>query len=351
VPDTALDAVIAPSLDPWDLLGLELHWLESVSTARIAPVLLIYALAGRLVSIGRYHLYGGAPERGGIAAMRRLTGGRVVGAGEGWLGVALVLPQRSALLPVRDASIRAEQVMNRYVRGLIAGLRSLGCDCFYPGRDAITLQQREIAMCSFETDASGALLFESLVAVNRGMEEVVQDLERLDPLGALNCPMYGPDRATKLVRELDRDLPFADAAAAVARGYESALGSIRVRELDAAEVAQASHRGRALGESGWLNRGAGPGAFNRSARQAAQLGVIEARIVLNATGTIARAMIAGDLIANSPGLAEFEGALCGRPLDLLSVSKAVTQVYGEGRNFILGIGDLANLARLVVSAQ
>ena len=55
-------------------------------------------------------------------------------------------------------------------------------------------------MCTFETDASGAMLFECALAVNRGMEEVVHDLEHFDPAGQLACPMYGPDNATKLVR-------------------------------------------------------------------------------------------------------------------------------------------------------
>ena len=96
--------------------------------------------------------------------------------------------------------------MNRYARGLLAGMRALGIDCFYPGRDAITFEQREIAMCTFETDASGAMLFEAAMAHNRGMEELVHDLERIDPDGALSCRMYDAASATKVVRELARDV-------------------------------------------------------------------------------------------------------------------------------------------------
>ncbi|HXW83041.1 MAG TPA: hypothetical protein VEJ86_01415 [Candidatus Binataceae bacterium] len=346
-----LDVVTAASLDPWELLGLERHWLETVGARATAPVLLIYSLAGRLISVGRYHLYGGAPEREGIGAMRRLSGGRVLGAGEGWLGIALVLPTRTALLPERDAHIRPEQSMNRYSRGVLGGLRALGIDGFYPGRDAITFKQRELAMCTMEQDASGAMLFEAIVAVNRGMEEVVHDLERLDPPGSLPCPLYTPDSATRLVRELDRDLSFGEVAAALKEGYRELLGEIRDRQLDPAELTHAAHRGRALLSSGWLALSAGPADFNRAARAATQLGAMEAKLSVTGDNKIERALISGDLIANSSGLADFERELVGRPHDLTAVSQAVMRTYGDGRNFILGIGELANLARLITRAQ
>src|SRR5208283_554219 len=90
-----LNVILAPTLAPDDLIGLELHFLDAVATRQTPPVLLIYASPGRSISIGRYHSFGGAPERDGINVIRRLTGGRVVGAGQGWLGLALILPIRT----------------------------------------------------------------------------------------------------------------------------------------------------------------------------------------------------------------------------------------------------------------
>ncbi len=197
-----------PRIEAWHLLGVQAHLLEAVANGETRPILLLYTLAGRLLSIGRYHLYDGPGQQAELSASRRLTGGRVVGAGDGWLDLALILPSRDALLPPHDVILKPDQVMNRYVRGLLTGLRNLGLECFYPGRDAVTFEQREIAMCSFETDARGAMLFEAALAINRGMEEVVHELERFDPAGQLSCAMYGPDVATKVVRELDRDVSF-----------------------------------------------------------------------------------------------------------------------------------------------
>src|SRR5208282_2336774 len=293
-----LDVIFAPALAPDSLLGLELHFLDAITARNTPPVLLISASPGRYISIGRYHLYCGPPERDGINVTRRLTGGRVVGAGQGWLGLALILPTRTALLKEDTARLKPEQIMNRCARGLLTGMRALGIDCFYPGRDAITFEQREIAMCTFETDASGAMLFEAAVAHNRGMEELVHDLERIDPDGALSCRMYDAASATKVVRELARDISFDELADAMASGYRSSLGETRRRELTAIESAQAEHRGRALAASNWLHRPAAGPSPTLTNRIASQLGAIEAAVALNADRTIEGVRLSGDFIAN-----------------------------------------------------
>ncbi|WP_333650771.1 hypothetical protein [Candidatus Binatus sp.] len=356
-----LDVILAPALAPDDLVGLELHFLDAIATRDTPPVLLIYASPGRSISIGRYHLFGGAPERDGINVIRRLTGGRVVGAGNGWLGVALILPilpARTALLSedtARLRNLRPEQVINRYARGILTGLRALGIDCFYPGRDAITFEQREIAMCTFEADASGATLFEAAIAHNRGMEELVHDLERIDPDGALSCRMYDAASATKVVRELARDVSFDELAGAIASGYGSSLGETRRRKLTAIESADAQHRGDALADSNWIHGPAAKQTLTLRNRIASQLGAIEAAVALKADGTIEAARLSGDFIANSPAIAELEGELRGRPLDLASISDAVAKTFGDNENnnsnFFLGAGELSNLVRLIAGVN
>jgi lipoate-protein ligase A len=346
-----LDVIFAPAIAPDDLLGLQLDFLDAIAARETPPVLLIYASMGRAISIGRYHLYRGPIERDGINAMRRLTGGRVVGAGQGCLGLALILPTRTALLKEDVARLKPDQIMNRYARGLLSAMRALGIDCFYPGRDAITFDQREIAMCTFETNAAGAMLFEAAVAHNRGMEELVHDLERIDPDGALSCRMYDAASATKVVRELARDISFDELADAIASGYRSTLTETRRRELTAFETAQAQHRGRALAASNWL---AGPNAASSLKLQnriASQLGAIEAAVALNANGTIDAVRLSGDFIANSPAIAELESELRGRSFDLPSISHAVTKTFGHNDNFFLGAGELSNLVRLIAGVN
>lgn len=347
-----LDVVLAPALALDDLLGLELHLLDAIAMRQAPPILLLYALPGHAVSIGRYHLYGGPAERGGVGVMRRLTGGRVVGAGDGWLGLALILPTRTALLKEDAAArLKPDQIMNRYVRGLLSGLRAIGIDCFYPGRDAMTFEHRELAMCTFETDASGAMLFEAAVARSRGMEDAVRDLERADPDGALSCRLYDAASATTVARELGRDISFEALASAIASGYATSLGEIRRRQLSEIEVAQAKDRGRKLAASNWLHaRDVGPSMTLKN-RIAAQLGAIEVAIALEGDRTIQATQLSGDFIANSPAIARLEDELRGRPLAMMSASQAVTKIFSCDDNFFLGAGELTNLVRLIAGAN
>jgi lipoate-protein ligase A len=347
----ALEAVALPSISTWELPGLELHLLEAVGARRASPVLMVYAIAGTVVSLGRYHLYDGASERGGVTAMRRLAGGRAVGAGDGWLGMALVLPEWGALLPEQDRRLKPDQVMNRYVRGLLAAMRVLGLECFYPGRDAITFQRREVAACTFEVDASGALLFEALIAVSRGMEELSRDLDRLDPDGTVPSAVHTTDTSTTMARELKRLPGFEEIAQAIIKGYGEVLGGVNARELAPEESAAGAERGRSLQSIHWLRRATGKSEYNRSKRLTAQLGQVEARLRVSADNRIERLMLCGDFLANSPAIAELEASLEGQSHDLVSISNAVTKTFSNGNNFILGLGDLSNLVRLIADAQ
>ncbi|MGH7865108.1 MAG: hypothetical protein ACREQB_08965, partial [Candidatus Binataceae bacterium] len=269
----------------------------------------------------------------------------------GWLGIALLLPTRSSLLPQEHQGLKPDQVMNRYVRGVLAALRGLGIDCFYPGRDAITRERRELGACSFQTDASGAMLFEAMLAVNRGMEDLIGDLERFDPDGELACPMHGPHDATTLSRELDRNVNFDELARAVIAGYASVLGDVERREFGQDEVANLCDRSSALMKSGWLTRRVPDDSRHLVARVAAQLGTIEAHVGVGPQREIGHVTMAGDLIANSPGLSKFENELVGKPLDLASVARAVETTYADGMNFFLGIGELDNLVTLLANAE
>jgi len=346
-----LGAIVLPSISSWDLLGFELHFLEVVGSHQAEPALIVYATPGQAVSIGRYHLYSGAAEHDGIIATRRLTGGRAVAGGKGWINLALVVPQRGSLLPQRDTNLKPDQVMNRYARGLLAALRSLGLECFYPGRDAITVGGREIAMCTFETDASGALLFEASIAVTHGMEELPHYLDRLDRGGTVPSVVHGPATSTTLARELGRDIGFIEVASAILKGHAEAFGGAKERELTGAESVYAVQRGKELQSIHWLRRVADKSEYNRSGRSVAQLGQIETWLGVSTENRIDRSMLSGDFIANSPGVAELEAALEGQPHDLVTISSAATRVFSGGRNYILGLGDLSNLVRLIASAR
>jgi hypothetical protein len=344
---TPLDVVRLPQLRPLELLGLQLHALDAVRAGEAPPLLLLYQLPGKVISIGRYHLYGGPSSRGAVAVYRRLTGGRIINPGSGWMCCSLIIPSRAGLLPERDARLRPEQVMNRYARGAMAGLRAVGVDCFYPGRDAITCRQREIAMCTFEENGAGALLFELFIAVEDGLDSLPMEIDAFDPDGRLTCPMYTSETCTHLARELRREIGFGELAERLEAGYGAMFGGTRRRDRTAAETIAAHNQASALAH--WLEHRNPEPALSMAGRLGIQLGTMEVWIAA-AGERIQRIAFYGDFIADSAGLAGFEQNLAGQRLDLMTLTAAALETYADGSHFILGCGDLGNLARLILKA-
>jgi lipoate-protein ligase A len=350
----ALDAIFLPHFEPAALLGLELELLDAAAAGPGPPILIVHSAPRPTLALGRYHLYSGAPETDAMSAVRRITGGRAAGGGPGWIWIAIVAPSVTALIPERSPAPAPEQVINRQVRGLLGALRAIGIDCSYPGRDAITSKRREIAMCSFECGRNGAMLFEVALAVERGMTEFVRDLDRAEGAREITCPPYDLDSATTVARELGRAPGFDEIARAIAAAYAELAGGVNLRALSAAESRAASRRAARLAGSGWLRRAPAP-QFNRTARVASQLGSIQAHLEVRPDGTIARAMLSGEFIANSAGIAELEGALENRPLQAHAIESAVGDILCGGRNFILGLGApracARTLSRMIAQAQ
>src|SRR5436190_20154551 len=94
----AIDFVTQRLVDPAQSLAADRHFVHTVRRAsRLRnAVLRVYSFAGHSVSLGRYHLAPPAAGAGGIGLHRRISGGRAVPFGEGFIGISLVLPHRSA---------------------------------------------------------------------------------------------------------------------------------------------------------------------------------------------------------------------------------------------------------------
>jgi lipoate-protein ligase A len=203
----------------------------------------VFELQGEGLSLGRYHL--APPPVGGetVRCWRRHSGGRGFPAGEGFLGVSLTLAHRSALVAADRLALAPEQVMNRYVRGILAGLQRVNVPAVYPGRDLVTVDGRPLGMVAFEVDGAGALLFEAIIANRRDASMLPMLLERLDPGGVVRAAMLGPDDVRSVQRLRGTALGVEELAECLQRGYEERLAvtferrALQVEETRRLEVA------------------------------------------------------------------------------------------------------------------
>jgi lipoate-protein ligase A len=300
---------------------------------------------GVAVLVGRYHL---VPERiepgtAPVPVHRRRTGGRVMPFGEGFLGLSLLLPHRSALVSEEWLALAPEQVMNRCVRGILHGLRDLGVPAFYPGRDLITAGGRALGVVSFEVAPQGALLFEGVLAANADLAVAPRLLDRVDPEGVIKTGMMTPGDVTTVSAAAGRAIEAAEVGERIAAGYAAAFGL--ALEPAVAGMAVAATRGERDPAVSLHVRRPRPDLDRRSVR-GIQLGVLEVHAA-RAGDRLAAVMLAGDFIANSAAVERLERALIGVPCEWGAVSAQVFAEFGRPESFLLGVGDLAILAHAI----
>ena len=333
-----LDLIVQPALSPRESLAADRRLLDEARAGQAA--LRVYALAGEVLSLGRYHVAPEPPAGCTVELWRRHSGGRAMPWGEGFVGLSLVLPHRAALVASDPLALAPEQVMNRYVRGILEACELSGVPALYPGRDVITVQRRILALVSFEVEASGALLFEAVIANGRDFSVLPGLLDRADPDGVVKAGMLTGEDTTSLAR-LGRALDAAEVADRLRRGYERRLGvgfRERTLPLDAG-----------LDEGAWLHQRRLHVHLDRHASVATQLGVLEAHLAL-ASGGIEDAVLAGDFIANSPAIERLERALRGCPAEPAAVEAMVAGVFAQPENFILGVGPVGTVAETIARA-
>jgi len=341
VPHT-LDLIVQPRLSPARSLATDRVLLGEVRgrTDLRSGVLRVYDLAGEVLSLGRYHLAPDGPSpRGGVRLWRRHSGGRAMPWGEGFVGVSLVLPHRSALIASEPLALTPEQVLNRHVRGILEACELSGVPAFYPGRDVVTVERRILAVVSFEVDAAGALLFEAVIANTRDLSVLPGLLDRADPGGVVKAGMLTADDTTSLARAVGRELATEEVAERLCRGYERRLG-VRFEERRLAPDAP-------FDEDGWLRARSARADLDRHASVATQLGVLEAHLALR-DGRIGDVVLAGDFIANSPAVERLEHDLRGCPAERAAIDAVVASVLAEPGNFILGVGAPGTIADAIV---
>jgi lipoate-protein ligase A len=350
----SLEFLAQPRLPLGDSLAQDAYFLDAVAAGSNPrqPVLRVYETDGDWLALGRYHF--APPQRKGDRGprlYRRHSGGRALPFGEGFVGVALVLPHRSALVSPDPFALAPHQVLNRYVRGILEACKQLGVEAFYPGRDVVTCGGRILSAISLEVDDRGATLFEAILSVDRDFSVLPALLDVADREGVIKAEMPAPDQMTCIARELGRSVDFEKLAEALRQGYERSFQrTLETHTLVPTErsAINAIAADRFSGDR-WLSQRQLPSGRWRYASTRGQLGTFEVYIDL-ADDRLRAVRFAGDFIANSPAVDQLEDGLRSCVPHWRAVDAVVSRVFARPENFMLGIGKLHTIADTLMRA-
>ncbi len=289
------------------------------------------------VSLGRFHRR--APDADPTLE-RRASGGRAVPTGPGLPAVTLVLPEVGWLQPAGPA-LRPDQVLNRSLRPLLAMLRGVGVDVFYPGRDLVTIEGRPVAHASFTLAPDGVCTAEIHCAFTQSLDSLGRLLPRLDPDGVAQVDAASLSGGATLadVGILPEPALWADVLEEpLSRefGCEVVTGP-PFTGTEAAFFAGVSEAFRGFQRE----RGPMPGGC-ASAAAIGLLGAVEACARLE-EGFIRDLEISGDLIAPFHTLEEVAGVCEGQNLRPAALRRCLLTVMSKPRNFALGFDELDEL--------
>jgi lipoate-protein ligase A len=345
----SLSYIEQPDVLPSIGVATDRHLLGTLAGRRTrGGVLRVFSLCGEVLAAGRWHLAPPGVLDAGEAFQRRLTGGRALALGDGYLGLSLLLPHRSALVAAEPLALKPAQVPNRYVRGLMRALKSLGLPAYYPGRDLVTVNRRPIAAIGFQTDEHGRLVFEAVLAVGRPLGAVAHLLDRWDASGVIKADLLAFEGGTSLEEELGERPTLAELGALVREGYAQQFGvAIESGELSALEeqaIAALATR-EAASWNGMRQRRPDLPLVGTSG---IQTGVLEAHFALEQGRFLKEVLLAGDFIADTPGIAALEYKLRLCPVERSAIARVVESVFEDPTHFLLGAGSLRTVADTIM---
>jgi lipoate-protein ligase A len=300
------------------------------------PILVIADFATPALLLGRHQRAEStvdlpAARARGLAPLRRAGGGRTLLAGDGTVGLFLHTPPGA---PLTAAPFPPDRTTNRYVRGLLAALRSLGArQAAWFGRDYVSAGGRQLAVVSQEGTPDGAVALEAFLSVTRQLEpapELLRAKRHSDP-------RVGGPPAVSLAELTGRTPSFDQVAAALMAGWggpggpvlEPVEGALPEVELPPAEEDEAG-----LSTSGLVE---------------IPIGFLEA-LSAAAGGRLVRPRLRGDFIAPAAAVKALEAALDAAPIEAAELGHRVNEAFHQPGAFLQGVTELGTVAQVVLAA-
>jgi hypothetical protein len=307
-----------------------------------------YALCGQVSELAPLALYGAtlsgeslllgafqreqdalaAAERDAQPALRRRSGGITLRAGDGVLYLAVGLRERSTLMACPPG-----RILNRNVRGALAGLRRGGVAAHYFGRDFISIEARPGAFIGWAAQTDGRVLIELLLA------ETSPYLPRVEQVG------YPPRAEDPL-----RNKPAISLHQAGAKQRGAAL--LECLAQGYAEMAQAAIRIHDAGECTELSpeRPTTTDGLAWSMPREEAIGFVSAGVALDGAGKLRALRVAGDFFQDAGSEPALQRTLLGVEPTSTTIGHALDTVYARGGHELEGIRKLDTLREAILDA-
>ncbi len=311
-----------------------------------APPVTLYgaALTGTALALGAHQPSAQAVDLArahdaGLAVLRRTTGGPTYRAGEGIAYLALGLRTGSELLPCpRD------RVLNRNVRGALAGLGAAGLPVHYFGREFLSVERLPAVGCGWSRDPRGHVLVEFFVGATAPYlpdAACIAWPARKDAAMTPKAPITFAEAFA--ARRPDAPAPDADALVALAltRGWVATYGL--------APEPTAAPRADARPELTPQDDARHGRALRWSAPREVPIGFVSAGLRVE-DGVIADARLAGDFFADDAGLDRLREALRGAPPVPARFVAAINGAFGADGAVIEGLRSLAPVLEAFLEA-
>ncbi len=293
-----------------------------------APILRLYTYCSNNALVGRFQrieneLNLNFCESQKISVNRRPTGGGAILMGEDQLGVAWMLREWEGCQAPRE-------LMKHFAATLCEGLKALGIDAKFRGKNDLEVEGRKIAGLGIHSNAAGSYLFHCSLLV---------DLDVTLMLKALNVPVEKLEakklrsiegRITTVRRVLDQKIPLNEVRDTLKKTFGNHF-SIDFKkdhynheeESAIAEMETSKYLNRE-----WIYQKIEVPDLSGETRQMTPAGLIDVRVTM-AGRQIKAVFIGGDFFAGESAVADIEGSLRWHSSEPEAIGKTLDSIYSR----------------------
>jgi hypothetical protein len=266
-----------------------------------------------------------------VPVVRRSTGGAAVWAAPGVLYVALALADASVLMACPPG-----RILNRNVRGVLAGLRALHVPAHYFGRDFISVNRDPCAYVGWAERGDGRVLLEFFV----GVETAFALPPGLDGYPEREAPALRGKSVTTLRAAGAHHTSTADVFESIVHGYGKTHDVAFEAKAFEAPVEHAARLAPVDDERGlcW------------SAPREDAIGFVSAGVKLDAQGKLAALEVGGDFYQHDACPEQLAARLLGHAPTADAIGAALDAVYAARPGLIEGVRSLTILRDAIVEA-